>query len=206
MMGVPMKASWIAVLLLGAVSLQTSARADGPAAAPPVAAKFLGLFDQLRAAEAAKAKGTAQQVAFQLSDAEITEYLRYSLAATPRPGLKSVTVKIFPHNYVSTYTIVDFDAVERWKPGTIPLVLRPVLNGQKSIWVDCRFQSDRSLISFSVEKAYYQEIRLPAFFVEKMIEIVAARQPEKYDTSKPLPIPFGLRQVWTNDHIIQGQN
>ena len=97
--------------------------------APPAAARFLSLFDQLRQAQSAP-----RHVAFQLSDAEINAYLRYSLKTAPRPGIESVTVKAFPHNYVSTFTIVDFDAVERWKPGTIPSVLRPVLKGKKSIW------------------------------------------------------------------------
>ncbi len=50
----------------------------------------------------------------------------------------------------------------------------------------------------------YGELRLPAFFVGKVIEIVAARQPEYYDTSKPLP--FGLRQAWTQNHIVKGNN
>jgi len=173
---------------------------------PPVVNKFLGLFDQLRAAETQKAHGTPQHVSFRLADSEINDYLRYSLHTVPRPGLDSVTVKVFPANYISTFTVVDFDAVERWHPGTIPGLLRPVLNGKKSIWVDYRINANDSKISFSVEKAYYQNVRLPAFFVEKMIGIVAARQPEKYDTSKPMPIPFGLKQVWTNEHVIQGQN
>src|SRR5579883_2525557 len=97
---------------------------------PPVAQKFLTLFDDLRAADAQR-----RHVAFALSDREITDYMRYSLHATPRPGLDSVTVKIFPQNYVSTFTVVDFDAIERWKPGTIPVVLRPVLHGKQSIRV-----------------------------------------------------------------------
>lgn len=173
---------------------------------PPVATKFLGLFDQLRAADAARAQGRAQHVAFHLDDTEINDYMVYALHATPRPGLQSVTVKIFPSNYVSTFTVVDFDAVERWKPGTIPSLLRPMLSGKKSVWVDYRFQAANSKVTFSVEKAYYQDIRLPAFLVEKMIGIVAARQPEKYDTSKPLPLPFGLRRMWTSGHAIEGEN
>jgi hypothetical protein len=168
--------------------------------------KFLRLFDQLRTAAAHPPGLAPSHVAFQFSDAEINEYMRYALRTAPRPGLDSVTVKLFPHNYVSTFSVVDCDAVEQWKPGTIPALLRPVLKGKKSIWVDYRFQADRSRITFSVEKAYYQSLRLPAFLVEKMIQIVAARQPEKYNTSKPLPIPFGLKQVWTADHIIQGEN
>ena len=176
----------------------TAAAAD----APPAAARFLSLFDQLR-----QAQSTPRHVAFQLSDAEINAYLRYSLQATPRPGIESVTVKAFPHNYVSTFTVVDFDAVERWKPGTIPSVLRPVLKGKKSIWVDYRFQAANAQVTFSVEKAYYQDVRLPAFFVQKIIQMVAERQPEKYDTTRPLPLPFGLRRVWTTaNRQVSGEN
>jgi hypothetical protein len=172
---------------------------------PPVAPKFLGMFQELREAEA-QHTSTRRHVSFALSDGEINDYMRYALRTTPRPGLDSVTVKIFPHNYVSTFTVVDFDAVERWKPGAIPALLRPILRGQQSIWMDYRFAAANSKITFSVEKAYYDKIRLPAFFVERMIEIVAARQPEHYDTSKPLPLPFSLGQVWTENQIVKGNN
>ncbi len=171
---------------------------------PPTATKFLTLFDQLRAAEGPA--GTHQHIAFQFSESEINEYLRYSLKTTPRPGVDSVTVKIFPYNYISTFTVIDFDAVERWHPGTIPGVLRPVLKGKKSLWLDCRFQVKDAKATCSVEKSYYQHVRLPAFLVQKVIQIVAARQPEKYDTAKPVPLPFGLRQVRTANHAVMGEN
>jgi hypothetical protein len=190
-------------LVVAMCFLTTRVEAADPV--PSVVSKFLGLFDQLREAQAAAAP-LRRHVAFQLSDTEINDYMRYALHATPRPGLDSLSVKIFPQNYVSTLTVVDFDAVERWKPGTVPAMLRPVLNGRKTIWVDYRFRIVNSQITFSVEKAYYQNVRLPAFVVQEMIKIVAARQPEKYDTSKPLPIPFGLRNLWTSDHAIGGEN
>ncbi len=171
------------------------------APAPPAATKMYGLFEQLRAAAR-----TRQHVDFQVSESEINEYMRYSLKASPRPGVNAVSVKFFPHNYVSTLTLVDFDAIERWKPGTIPALLRVALRGQKTIWLDFRFLAQNSQVTFSVEKAYYGGLRLPAFFVERMIRMVAARQPEKYDTSKPLPLPFGLRQVWTANHLAAGRN
>jgi hypothetical protein len=163
---------------------------------PPIAQKMYTLFDNLRK------KGP---VSFQLADSEINDYMKYSLKAVPRPGLDSVTVKVFPNNYVSTFSIVDFDAVERWKPGTIPMLMRPVLSGKKSIWVDFRFRATGGTASFSIEKAYFQQIRLPALLVEKVIQVVAARQPEHYDTSKPVPIPFELKTVWTNGNVIHGQ-
>lgn len=167
------------------------------AAQTPAVTKMLDLFARLQ---------TKAPLHFQVSDTEINEYMRHALRVTPRPGLDSLQVKIFPYNYVSTYTVVDFDAVERWKPGTVPALLRPVLNGKKAVWVDYRFKAENGLATFSVEKAYFQNMRLPAFFVEKMIQIVAARQPEKYDTTKPVPLPFGLRRISTREHVAAGEN
>jgi len=156
--------------------------------------------------QAVQAKGGRQYLSFQLAESEINEYMRFALRSTPRPGLESVSVKIFPYNYVSTFSVVDFDAVERWRPGTIPGLLRPVLSGKRTIWVDGRFQAKAGQVTFSIEKAYFAKIRLPAILVEKVVQIVAARQPEKYDTRKPIPLPFGLRQVWTEARLVRGEN
>lgn len=174
-----------------------SAAAAQPVQSPAVV-KVLGLFERLRAPQ-------TPHVSFALTESEINDYLKYSLRLTPRPGLESITVKAFPNDYLSTYTVIDFDAVERWKPGTIPMLLRPVLSGKKSVWVDVRFYAWNGQGKFSIEKAYFQKLRLPAIFVEKVIEIVAARQPERYDTTKPVPLPFGLRKIWTHERIVQGE-
>ena len=72
--------------------------------------------------------------------------------------------------------------------------------------MDYQFTAANSKISFAVEKAYYDKLRLPAFFVAMMIQIVAARQPEHYDTSKPLRLPFSLRQVWTESQLVKCTN
>jgi hypothetical protein len=188
-----------------AALLTASLLSAGEPAVPPAAQKILGVFHELRTAEA-QAPAARRHVSVTLTDGEINDYMRYALRATPRPGLESVTVKLLPHNYVSTFTVVDFDAIERWKPGTIPTLLKPFLRGKQSISVDYQFTAANSKISFSVEKAYYDKLRLPAFFVEMMIQIVAARQPEHYDTSKPLPLPFSLRQVWTENQLVKCNN
>jgi hypothetical protein len=193
----------VSVYLAAALGL-AAAPSLGESAAVP---KVLDLFRRLQAAEQQKMqKKPVDRVNFKLTEAEVDEYAAHALRTTPRPGLESLTVKIFPNNYYSTYTVIDFDAVERWKPGTIPTLLKPVLSGKKSIWVDYRVETQNGLVTFSVEKAYFGSIRLPAFFVQKMIQVVAARQPEHYDTSKPVPLPFGLRRVWTADKVVMGEN
>lgn len=190
----------IKVMLLP-VLLMLCVAATGPALSPAVT-KVLNLFQELEAAQ----QGSGKRVSFILSDSEINEYLSYSLRTQPRPGLCSASVKLFPDNYVSFFVVADFDAIESWKPGSIPPLLRPILSGRKEIWLDVRFRISDSAVTFSVEKAYFQKVRLPAFLVEKLIELVAARQPEKYDTRKPVPLPFGLRHVSTGQHVVSGAN
>ncbi len=172
--------------------------AAGDAAAPSAAvSKVLDLFDRLRA---------GKNTSFQLTEAEVNEYLLSALKRQPRPGLHNTQIRFFPNNYVATFTVVDLDAVERWKPGTIPALLRPVLNGRKTVWIDIRFQVTGARLTYTVEKAYFEKIWLPAPLVQKMIEVVAARQPEHYDTTKPLPLPFGLRDIRTSGKLMSGNN
>jgi hypothetical protein len=196
--------STLSIALLAATPFFAATTVGTSPSTPPVAVKFLDLFDRLR--DAQSPDSAHKQVAFQLSENDINDYLRYSLKTTPRPGLDSITVKFFAKDYISTFTKVDFDAIERWRPGTIPTVFRPMLKGKKSIWIDCRIHAVDSNLTFSIEKARYDDLPLPAFFVEKVIQLMAARQPEKYDTSKPLPLPFGLRKLWTAEHSISGNN
>src|SRR5579871_1285415 len=147
-------------------------RAETVAGVPPPsagAAKVLDVFDRLRAAQEGKPDAPKNAV-FNVTEADVNEYLRYSLKATPRPGVESMTVKFLPNDYISTFTKVDFDAVEKWNPGTIPTVLRPVLKGKKAVWIDVRIHAVDSNITFSVEKARYDDVPLPPYFVEKVIQ------------------------------------
>ena len=173
----------------------------GASAQPAAVQKVLRLFDDLSSAQTTK-----QKVRFQLTEAEVNEYLLHARTVNPRPGLDRLSVKFFAANYVSTLTVVDFDMVEKARPGTIPGLLQPVLNGKKEIWVDLRFKATGGVITFSVEKAYFESIRLPAFLVEKMINVVGSRQAEKFDTSKPVPLPFLLQSVVTGDKTMAGEN
>jgi hypothetical protein len=175
--------------------------AVGAWAQPPEVQKMWRLFGELAQASAAQRK-----LQFQLTEQEVNDYLRGALTLNPRPGLEKLTAKFFPGNYVSTFTVIDFDMVEKARPGTVPAILRPVLNGKKEVWIDVRLRAVDGFATFSVEKAYFQSIRLPAFAVEKMINVLGARQREKFDTSKPLPLPFGLRRLVTGDKTVIGEN
>jgi hypothetical protein len=190
------------ILALGfCFSLVHAAVAVGPVE------KMLDFFDRLRKADAEQAAHRpAPHVETRFTEGEVNDYMVYALKTTPRPGVRSIHVEFADGNYISTTVMADLDALERWKPGTIPGALRWVLSGTKSLRVDVRFrQTTDKLVGIAVEKAYYQDLRIPALVVEEMMKILAARQPEHYDMNH-LMLPMGLKRMWTTGHTISGMN
>ncbi|MCX6625118.1 MAG: hypothetical protein NTY38_29475 [Acidobacteria bacterium] len=137
-----------------------------------------------------------------VSEQQLNEALSAELRSTPRPGIERATIKLFPGNYVSTYSRINFEEVERARPGTIPPLLRLVLHGRKDLLVDFRFESSAGTFTWAIEKAYLQNLKIPSVLIEKTIEILAERQPEHFDASKPLPLPFGVKEAWTGNHVL----
>jgi hypothetical protein len=182
--------------------LSLAAQAESPAVT-----KVLNLFNSLNQAQAVKASGKpSPKVGFTLTESEVNEYLRHARVVNPRPGLDNMRVQFYPSNYVATLVTIDFDAVEKFRPGTVPTLLRPILSGKRDVQVDVRLQPANGVTTFSVEKASFESIRIPAFVVEQMIAVVGSRQKEKYDTTKPVPLPFGLRTVSTELGKVSGAN
>lgn len=143
-----------------------------------------------------------QPVVLHLSDAEVNEYLTYALLISPRPGIDSVSIKFFPHNYISTVIIIDFDLLEKWSHGLIAGL--PGLAGKKALWIDLRFSLNAGTLSWTVEKAYYANKRLPEFLAEKILETIGAHQRENA-SGLEMAVPFGMRHIQTGEHFIEGE-
>ena len=137
-----------------------------------------------------------------ISEQQLNELVKAELRATKRPGLKSSVIKLYANNYISTYSRIDFDEVEREQPGSIPPFLKMFLSGRKDLLLDFRFRSDNGTFTWAIEKAYLQQLKVPPVLMERAIEIVAARQPEQFDASKPLPLPFGVKEAWTGNKVL----
>ena len=161
--------------------------------ATPASIKILNLFSMLTAVP-------QQPVNFRLSDDEVNQYLVFALLNSPRPGIESIRVKFFPHNYLSTLTVIDFDAIARWAPGLVPELFG--LTGKKAIWIDLRFSMVNGMISYKVEKAFYQDKNLPLWLAEKIVQTVGAQQPENLG-GEEMRVPFALRRIETGEHYIE---
>jgi hypothetical protein len=145
-----------------------------------------------------------QSVSFRLSQDEVNQYLIYALLKTPRPGINSVALKFFPHDYVSTLIVIDFDEIQRWSPGLVPGFLG--LTGKRAVWIDVRFSASNGTVSYKIEKAFYQNKTLPRFLAEKIVQTLGARQPEGFGGDEDMIIPLGLRRVHTGDRYIEASN
>jgi len=184
-----------AVDLANAIVAEKSAPLRKAPVATPAAAKVLVLASRLRALP-------PQPVSFRLSDDEVNQYLAYALLSAPRPGIDSVRMKFFPHDYLSVFTVIDFDAIERWSPGLVPGFFD--LTGKKALWIDLRFSIDDGIVSYKVEKAFYQDKSLPHWLAERIMQTIAVQQPENLGGQK-IPVPFGLRRIQTGEHYIEAE-
>src|SRR5215471_5010051 len=99
----------------------------------------------------------AQQISFEIPEGEINDYLAYSLRVLRRPGIETVTVNLLPHNEVRATAVIDFDAVGRWNPGTVPLRLQPVLSGKRAIDLEVQFEAHAGILNFTLKAAQDRE-------------------------------------------------
>lgn len=170
-------------------------------AASPATKKFDRVAEQLERGRRANRKVTAT-----LTENDLNAYLAENLRETGRQGVNSIRLSLLPDNYISSFTVIDFDAVERWRPGTVPMLLRPVLRGRKAIQVDARFRAEGGKFTYQIEKGLFEKIPIPPSLMEKVIEIVASRQPERYDVNRPIPLPPNVQRVWTSQGMMTVEN
>jgi hypothetical protein len=148
----------------------------------------------------------AQKIAFEIPEAEVNVYLAYALRFAPRPGIENLKVQLLPHNEVLATAVIDFDAVGRWNPGTVPVALQPMLSGKSEIHLDAQWEAHDGIGSFTLKEAYSAEHKaIPKKVAESIIRSIGSRQPEQYDTSRPIELPFGLRRIWTESQLLCGE-
>ncbi len=148
----------------------------------------------------------SQKISFEIPEAEVNMYLAYALRFAPRPGIESLKVQLLPNSEVKATAVLDLDAVGRWNPGTVPVALRPLLSGRREIQLDAQWQVHQGVLTFTLKNAYGPEHKeIPRKVAESIIRSIGSRQPEQYDISEPIELPFGLQRVWTENQLLCGE-
>lgn len=144
-------------------------------------------------------KPAAQRVAFELPDAVLNAYLASALKQRPRPGIDSASVKLLPGNRISVEGKLDIDALTERPKG-----LAEDLKGTQPIILEMKFQVSNGALRLSCEKFLLAGKPLPAAVAAEVVRIVGAMQPENFDTSRPVPLPFGLSKLSTANGTVSG--
>jgi hypothetical protein len=148
----------------------------------------------------------AQKVAFEFTEDEINEYLAYALRIKPRLGVKALAARFFPDNEVSVLATIDFASVAKWNDWLIPETLRPALLGaQRPLQVDIKFQATDGFGTFKLKNVIGPgNAVIPKAAMEWIIEAIALHQPEWYDTTRDISLPFRLQRIWTAKQSLFG--
>ena len=159
----------------------------------------LGKFDQ-------EGRPARQKLGFEIPEKVLNEYLAYALRNRPRPGITAMTVALLPNNQISSDVEIDFDAVQKWNPEIFPEVLRGLLTGKRTIHTDLKFEVKNGSVSFELKDAMGPDGKaIVNKVMSAVLQALGSRQPESYDTAKPIPLPFGLKKVWTDKQLICGE-
>ena len=159
----------------------------------------LGKFEQ-------EGRPAGQKIGFEIPETALNEYLAYTLRNRPRPGIGAMTVTLLPKNQISSDVEIDFDAVQKWNPGIFPEILRGILTGKRTVHADVTFEIKNGACSFDLKDATGPDGKaLVNKVMSSLLQALGSRQPESYDTAKPIPLPFGLKKIWTDKQLISGE-
>ena len=159
----------------------------------------LGKFEQ-------DGRPAGRKLGFEIPETALNEYLAYTLRNRPRPGIGSMTVTLLPKNQISSDVEIDFDAVQKWNPVIFPEILRGLLTGKRTIHADLTFEVKNGFCSFELKDAMGPDGKaLVNKMMSAVLQALGSRQPESYDTAKPIPLPFGLKRIWTGKQSIYGE-
>lgn len=148
-----------------------------------------------------------QGVSFEFTEAEINEYLAYSLRIKPRAGVKDLSVRFFQGNQVSAFARIDFSGVEKWNGWLIPGALRPTLLSMEApAQIDFKFQASDGFATFQLKNAIGPgNAVIPKNVMEWIIQAIALHQPEWLDTTEDISLPFRLQKIWTAEQSLSGR-
>jgi hypothetical protein len=146
----------------------------------------------------------SRRVTFKISESEINEYLAYSLRVTPRPGIRKLSVRLNPDNAFSVRTVMDFTAIQKWHPWILPDALKAIASSEPVVEMEVKFQAQESYGTFKLKSVGGLAGALLADAAVWVIQAIGLHQPEYYDTMRPIPLPFGLRRIWTGQGSVSG--
>jgi hypothetical protein len=192
-------------LLVSSVPQPGFAGPATPVQDPPGSAQLRDVLSELAKFDM-NGRLATQKIGFEMPERAVNDYLVFAVRTRPRPGFSAASVTLLPDNDVSADLTVDIDAVREWDPAAFPDALRPLLGGKRTVRLLGRFDSSGGTATVTVKDAQSSDGKS---FGQKaaawLVGVLGQHQPEAVDITKPIPLPFGLKRVWTRKQVLCGE-
>jgi len=150
-------------------------------------------------------RNPAQKIGFELPERAVNDYLAYALKVRPRPGLRGVTLKLLANNEVAVTAQVQPDVFLAWSAGLLAEDVRPKISDIRELRLNIVFEVDgRGMATFKINRGQAGSQPFDNQIISILLQALASHQPEKLDLSAPIPLPFGLKRLWTQAGLLAG--
>jgi hypothetical protein len=141
---------------------------------------------------------SGQRVSFEFPEVLINSYLAFSLKANPRPGIESASVRFQPGNRIGVDAVLNLDVVA----AHLPKENRSGLAGAQPAKIDLKFQTSDGKVTLTCERFLLSDKPLSAQLASAIVRVLGSLQPERYNTTQPIPLPYGLKRLTTTAGMI----
>ncbi len=191
----------ISVLLGILCSLAQGAPAvDSPSDAK---ATISSLLAQLREFEALnEAQKQRRELGFDLPEELINTYLERVVREGTRPGVKAAKVAFLPSGEVSVRAVLDRAMLSKW--GASLRTDGPPSGPDLIVDATLRFECRDRTVRVSVQSVHDEPTRFPPERLERVLQILASNQPEAFDITQPIRLPYGLKTLSISNGVLHG--
>jgi len=147
---------------------------------------------------------TSAKIGFQLPENILNLYLAASLASRPRPMIDSMHVRLLPENRCIVDAKINLDTLHGRNAELFTRSERRRFTGSKLLQAEFHFSLRSGSLVFSA-KPLKGEVTPSQSLLMKIIRVIALNQPEEIDATRKIPVPFGLRKLWTMEGVLCGE-
>ncbi|MGB7622797.1 MAG: hypothetical protein WBN92_10650 [Terriglobia bacterium] len=185
--------SWILAVAWGFVTLVTSGQIGSKPGSAEKAARVDAIFQSLKE-NSPKGKRPPQNSTIRITEDELNAYLEQEYRKKPHSGMKSASVKLFDGNRIAADSIIDVDEIRSDNSMGLKM-LTWLMSGNQSLHAEAKLIFKDNTVTYQLERARVNDVTLPNALVEKLIEILARKQSQRMDVTKPIPLSSSIKHV-----------
>jgi hypothetical protein len=157
------------------------------------AARVDAIFQSLKESPP-NGKRPPQNSTIRITEDELNAYLEQEYRKKPHSGMKSASVKLFAGNRITADSVIDMDDIQSDNSMGMKM-LTWLMSGNQSLHAEAKLLFKGNTVTYQLERAQVNEVTLPNALVEKLIEILARKQSQKIDVTKPIPLSPTIKHI-----------